>query len=66
MEGDGRGRRGGEETLNKKEDEDKILLMVQKSGESPVDMVVYPIIYRVFIHPRWLAAFLPSTVCHKV
>ena len=24
--------------------------------------VVYPIIYRAYIHPRWLAGFLPSTV----
>ena len=25
-------------------------------------LVVHPILYRVFLHPRWLAGFLPSTV----
>ena len=29
---------------------------------SPVDMVNIPINFSVFIHPRWLAAFLPTTV----
>ena len=31
-----------------------ILLMVQKSGDHQLRLVVYPIIYSVFIHPRWL------------
>ena len=39
MKGDGRGRAWGGKNFKQKEDEDKILLMVQKSGESPVDMV---------------------------
>ena len=39
-----------------------ILLMVQKSGIHQLRLVVYPIFYRVFIHPRWLVGFQPSTV----
>ena len=31
-----------------------ILLMVQKSGDHQLRLVVYPIIYRVFLHARWL------------
>ena len=39
----------------------KVLLMVQKIRRSPVDMVVYPIIYRVLYMPGG-AGFHPSTV----
>ncbi len=40
-----------------------ILLMVQKSGVHQLRLVVYPILYRVLIHPRWLfGIFEPSTV----
>ena len=30
-----------------------ILLMVQKSGKHQLRLVVYTIIYRFFLHPRW-------------
>ena len=33
-------------------------------GRNPANqlrLVVYPMIYSFFIHPRWLARFLPST-----
>ena len=39
-----------------------ILLMVQKSGESPVYMVNIPFFTFGSIHPRWLLGFLPSIV----
>ena len=41
-----------------------LLLMVQKSGDHQLRLVVYPIIYRVFnIHPNGgCLGFLPSTV----
>ena len=31
----------------------EILLMVQKSGDHQLRLVVYPIIYRVYLHPKW-------------
>ena len=31
-------------------------------SKKPPRMMIIPIIYRVSIHPRWLAGFLPSTV----
>ena len=37
----------------------ELLLMVQKSCVHQLRLVVYPIIYRFFLHPGW---FLPSTV----
>ena len=40
-----------------------IRLMVQKSGDHQLRLVVYPGIYRVFIHPKWLFGISePSTV----
>ena len=30
--------------------------------ENQLRLIVYPIIYKVFVHPRWLAGFLPSLV----
>ena len=30
-----------------------VRLMVQKSGDHQLRLVVYSVIYRVFIHPRW-------------
>ena len=39
-----------------------IRLMVQKSGEHQLRLVVYPIIYKVLYIPGG-AGFLPSTVC---
>ena len=38
------------------------LLMIQKSGEHQLRLVVYSIICQGFINPRWLAGILPSTV----
>ena len=43
----------------------QILLMVQKSGDRQLRLVVSPIIYRVFIHPRWDIGFLQSTLRPK-
>ena len=37
--------------------------MVQKSGVHQLMLVNHAIIYKVLIHPRWFAGFLPSTVC---
>ena len=40
-----------------------ILLMVQKSGDHQLRLVVHPIIYSFFLHPRWLFGISePSTV----
>jgi len=35
---------------------------VDGGNPAPVDMEKLPIIYHGFIHLRWLAGFLPSTV----
>ena len=38
-------------------------------GKNPTNqlrLVVYPIIYKGFVHPRWLAGFLPSTVLFRM
>ena len=39
-----------------------ILLMVQKSGDHQLRLVVYPIIYKVLYIPGGCLGFLPSTV----
>ena len=38
------------------------VLLIQKSGEHQLRLVVYSIICQGFLSPRWLAGFLPSTV----
>ena len=37
-------------------------LLIKLNPANQLRLVVYPIMYRVFIHSRWLAGFLPSTV----
>ena len=40
--------------------------MLQKFGVYQLSLVVYPIIYKVFVHPRWLFGISePSTVIKK-
>ena len=49
-------------------DQPVLLLMVQKSGESPVDMVVYPTIYKVLYIPggwEWDFWTINSVECNK-
>ena len=37
-----------------------ITTTVDGTNPAPVDILNYPIICQSFIHPRWLAGFLPS------
>ena len=47
----------GAPVLKRKNTYTLLLLMVQKPGDHQLRSVVYPIIYRVFYHPWWLAGF---------
>ena len=40
-----------------------ILLMVQNSGDSPVEVVGLSHHSQGFVHPRWLAGSEPTTLC---
>ena len=55
-----------ESSLAKKISWKILLLMVQKSGDHQLRLVVYPTICKGFLHPRWLAGFQPSKVSWQI
>ena len=51
------------QTAGRRKQIDLIQLRLMEEILHHLRLVVYPIIYKGFIHPRWLAGFLPSTLC---